>query len=758
MLLTDDLEMGEIEELSKASSLKRKRTASEDLHHAARPDSPSPTDLECPEQILKDPVPPMLELFSPRDVRHAMLLSTVDFCLQTSHEPLFVGNDKTFVQVAQTLADQVASGLRLSHWMHDPALAQSSAKLIGSDQHIEAIMTNLASNAGKTGRRCNLKEFATHGERNAVPGSLEQTNIQQSQKMQKPAYPTRPSTTAVQSTFKLQSAYARVQRTGTSIDISAPALRFWEELSLAPSHESKNVTALCIYPVNLDVLDHVMTFLNMIKGAYQSCNLGFFGQGTRLENDSKILPPVPTSGREDLLPQVSTVCARFGKRLGEQKLRDGNTVIYMVNFYGPQHLPTLCAGFLKLFDAYKVAVRQQQVETPNDLVLQIIPSDVICSSEVITMPSPSDYRSLAFEVYDHCGPDRSNEHKQNPQYLSTPAIRLAKTIPKAIDLRLTPDSSGPMLQTDNCLHVAYAWNISDHWLTASWTDNLGVLSWNACYYFGGQEEPPRQYFSDVAKEIWETTCDMMRLHSTPWRLFICKDSAVHREELDSKHLVLAWSYDWTDIKLAWQALLMNHTKPSIISTFLSIDTDPLLRFPLPRRHNSISELASNTFATPWTTLQPNDPPPDVGSTPTAASQVSTPPPNNAFVDSHDAEARLIDITDETWGIIMSNTLYPSPPSSFPSGAVCKPLATAYLMKRAGPRDEDGLVRLALGFLSVQMGHKMVIKEVLGMYAGLGLLARVRGVVDEVKGLMPLHVAAARKAHAVVNATMRYADG
>ena len=217
--------------------------------------------------------------------------------------------------------------------------------------------------------------------------------------------------------------------------------------------------------------------------------------------------------------------------------------------------------------------------------------------------------------------------------------------------------------------------------------------------------------------------------------------------------------DLTDVESAWQALLMNHTKPSIISTFLSLDSDPVLRFPLLETHSHLSERAANALATPGATPLPNAPSPEVGSTPTAGSiQVSTPPASNAFGDSHDADARLIDITDETWGVIMSTTLLSSSNSLLAMEHSCKPLASAYLIKRAGPRDEDGLVRIGLNFLSGQMGHKMVIKEVLGMYAGLGLLARVRGAVDEVRGLVPLHVAAARKAHAVVNATMRYGDG
>lgn len=83
------------------------------------------------------------------------------------------------------------------------------------------------------------------------------------------------------------------------------------------------------------------------------------------------------------------------------------------------------------------------------------------------------------------------------------------------------------------------------------------------------------------------------------------------------------------------------------------------------------------------------------------------------------------------------------------------VASGYLVKRAGPRDEDGLIPLGVNLVHGQKPYKAVLKEVLGMYRNLGTLARVRGVVDPVKSVLPLHVAAARKAWKMLSETMRF---
>ena len=210
---------------------------------------------------------------------------------------------------------------------------------------------------------------------------------------------------------------------------------------------------------------------------------------------------------------------------------------------------------------------------------------------------------------------------------------------------------------------------------------------------------------------------------------------------------------------------MDLNKRQISATFLILDTDPLLDFPVQEATNRIAELASGSLTTPGATPQSNAASPDIsgfGTTPGGPPQVSTPPPSTAFTE-HDVEARLIDMSDETWGVLMNSPSEVSSLSKSANSDSCPALASGYLIKRAGPRDEDGLTRVGIKLLHGQTGHRTVLKEVLGMYGGLALLARARAIGNAetrglAKGVLPYHVAAARKAHAAVSATMRYGDG
>ena len=182
--------------------------------------------------------------------------------------------------------------------------------------------------------------------------------------------------------------------------------------------------------------------------------------------------------------------------------------------------------------------------------------------------------------------------------------------------------------------------------------------------------------------------------------------------------------------------------------------NPGVTFTYSELHGSSSDVAPALLATPGATPQTNTPSPDIsglGSTPAAnAAQVGTPPPNAAFGD-HDSDAKLVDITDETWGVLMDGSL--EIPHTLSDG--CTSMASGYLVKRAGPRDENGLIAMGVNLVHGQKPYRGVLKEVLGMYRNLGTLARVRGIVDPVKSVLPLHVAAARKAWRAVSETMGY---
>lgn len=120
---------------------------------------------------------------------------------------------------------------------------------------------------------------------------------------------------------------------------------------------------------------------------------------------------------------------------------------------------------------------------------------------------------------------------------------------------------------------------------------------------------------------------------------------------------------------------------------------------------------------------------------------------------HDHEARLVDIREETWGLATdfapSNTLLDSDKKTT---VWCPALLSGQLIKRAGVRDEDGLVNLGVDILHAQQPSHALLKEVLTMYGCLGTLARIRGIVDPVKSVLPWHLATVKKSQVALQVT------
>lgn len=137
-----------------------------------------------------------------------------------------------------------------------------------------------------------------------------------------------------------------------------------------------------------------------------------------------------------------------------------------------------------------------------------------------------------------------------------------------------------------------------------------------------------------------------------------------------------------------------------------------------------------------------------GSTPSATTAHPSTPASASF--ENDADARLVDVTEGTWGLSIGSTATPDLASENSS-----PLFSGYLLKRMGPRDEDGLLTCGVNLIYAQRPCEALLKEVLIMYGHLATLARIRGIVDPVKSVLPWHVAAAVKAHNALEATMRW---
>ena len=223
----------------------------------------------------------------------------------------------------------------------------------------------------------------------------------------------------------------------------------------------------------------------------------------------------------------------LGRELCQSTASCGTFVIYMVNaFNEPTAIARLCEAFLKLLDAYTGSLGKENNGDTIDVVLQIMPLSLIASTETLTIPSPTVYKKIAFEVYDKCAPNAELDRTALTPFSGASAVQLAKVIPRSINLKLTCRSIDGSLVSDRCIHVSYCISTSSQWLTASWTDSIGHLQWNASYYLAADAEEVWPQFSEAAQDMWQTTLDIARALGAPYRFFIARVGPMPREEYD----------------------------------------------------------------------------------------------------------------------------------------------------------------------------------------------------------------------------------
>ena len=192
-------------------------------------------------------------------------------------------------------------------------------------------------------------------------------------------------------------------------------------------------------------------------------------------------------------------------------------------------------------------------------------------------------------------------------------------------------------------------------------------------------------------------------------------------------------------------------------TIITVDEVATLQF-TPHQESDFHPSAATPVSTPAAnTVSPDQS--GYASTPGAAPVATNLQiPAAASID-HDNEARLVDITEETWGVV---TGVPSCTagaiiSDFTT-TICAALVSGYLIKRAGPRDQDGLLSMAVDIVHAQKANHGLMKDVLIMYRNLGTLARSRENTDSVRGLLPCHLAIAKRAFTAVQALMPWTEG
>lgn len=531
--------------------------------------------------------------------------------------------------------------------------------------------------------------------------------------------------------FQIPSPHFELRRYESKLSVLPSAVSFWESLGLSPSPGNKDINAICVFPDYEGLVDDMLVFTDRMRSIYESLKLGSFN---RLPSTSGVENGMfPYHVEQDsasssksapfLRPTLANCASKVSQMLVSLKAKEVNFVVFFI--YSPDVAGSIvecCAVFNQIFESYKKLLSSKKLPVNNDLALQLIPQDFVASSHSVAMPSPLEFSRLAMEMYDRCT-------QFGAAVPSPPAIMLEQPPPRIIDFKLTTHPSASLLHENTCLHIAYAQSIDGRWITAAWTDNRGSQQMTASYCLGRKGKPLSTTMAEVGTEIWGATRDFISAWKVHWRIIIAKCGMMEQSEVE-----------------LWSALAQSESKASITLTLVTVDTDPSMQL-LPPPAKVSSNALSVFYTTPVSTPQASMVSPEQSGNPSTpmrenvAAGAPTPGDNNP---ESDGDATLTEITDQTWGAVLSHRLN----NSCSLTELNPALVSGYLVKRGGTRTEDPPVVMEVNIVHNEgnpRAYESLLREMLTYYRGLGTLARARGMVDKDTDIRPWHIAAAEKA-------------
>ncbi|MCJ1405503.1 mediator of RNA polymerase II transcription subunit 13 [Xylographa trunciseda] len=659
--------------------------------------------------------------------------SSLQSSLAELPQQVYRGHDAKFIQIAQILADQLLAYAKADD--HDEFFPDLGATVACHGVPFEDPLRDILGGLFSHDEICTLEACAGLSEvprgTCLIPKTVPRP-VQRKQDSVRGPHDV-PSCPSISS---LISPNLRVARGDTLMDISSTALQFWEELGLSPCMGSKDVTAFCVYPQTEMVQRGSASFMKLVSSTFQSLRLGAYSCGSKmLDEFPEGLVPVSLNAHdiEGAMQEIDAVCEYLGEKLSQLGIAGETIVIYMVNPFCTLHsLPRLCESFLRCFERYVSSANVAPQVQSADLVLKLLPISWVASTTTIALSSPKEYIRLVKDIYDRC-PAKHLERNLSP-YASASLVQIAEDIPKTLYFSLTPDPTKCLTQENEAVHVGYSWGSDSQWLCSSVTDNFGRLQWNASYSLGDNVHDPWPVLSLVVQDIWKGLIEMIGQRNQHFSVYVAKDTPIDQREID------AW--------LLQHALPEN---PSMTLTILFIETCPPIYHSISKIFPSSLDGGASHIATPESTPLANSLTPE-----NLASPGFVGGPGGRVADQLDTDSnlRLLNIMDQTWAVSFCRALY-----TRSNEAVAKHyLGSGYLTKRAGEKDEYGWVMMGVHVVHAEKWTEPHMKDLLGMYGSLGMIAKARGVENEITSVIPWHIAVASRAQKGLNMMMRYDNG
>ncbi|KAK9371034.1 mediator complex subunit 13 C-terminal-domain-containing protein [Lipomyces kononenkoae] len=623
--------------------------------------------------------------------------------------------------------------------------------------------------------------------------------------------------------FYIDPPHFSFMRMNSVLEVLPPALRFWQIFGFAPQSGRKDVVSFIVYPGSDGMTSAASSFLERLKPVYEGSNLGNFELGNAGEFKNGLVP-VETSARttEDALEDVRKTCVLLGRVLTEFVAPLPNILVLVATpFSHPSSLLHLSQSAVQLRQEYveRQGLSLYENGAGRNVVIQLVPAEFFAGKNMLVVPAQHKLVKFALMLYDKCRPQQSSSEDTPPSENHYPAYTLARRNPARIDFRTRASPATSLFVENMYVHIAYARSRDRRFVSVAWADQYGELALVKTFLLVRRDGARPRSWEDVCGEIWERTLGLLPRVGMDWRLVFAKVGTMDQDELEV----------WTN--------LASHATRNVTATFVCVDTNPNLSVvestldeqvranvmystpdttPQRQQHDSpatamtatVDASSANNNNNSSTTPVPAESagtPAAAGTTPTSGGIVYTGSAAAsgtnvaAATTAVDQDAILVDVKDETYGVVMSHKLMLDPFDLF---SVRFSLASGYLVK-PGPstaataavrqdkdndddeEEEDGSKLMSVFELSVldsvtssgssgnngnddggggtttnnnnnnnNNNNKIgggqpaaadgIVADLLRQYRGMASYGAAGGIVDGRNGVLPWHVAAVEK--------------
>lgn len=551
--------------------------------------------------------------------------------------------DRDYIKIAQLVAEQIVHSTSFDFLaqleasdLPEPGLSTSSTEFLKVFHGaIDPLFPNIQD--------CDLLKYASIQDPDQGP-----TNKNQPRPVSRRVNTAsgQPGEASLPFVTNLRTPHVRVRRNDGLLEILPPAMSFWETLGLAPASGPKNVMSYIILPGNKDLETQAMKFLDYLGAVYESCKLGTHSQGEWKEGVTSRRPTEEIYTLEVMIRIYRQACFTLGKHLAEtptvkgipSKASPGRDesplvdcfVIYLVNpFKETAAVRELCSAFWLMYQTYSQSPRLPSAQRRKpDIVLQILPVSYIVSPGSPVVPEPGLMQRLAREVYDRCPPALPNDDNSKLKIYCAASIQLEETIPKSIPFKLASEPPSDLLHEPSYIHVGYA--RSGNWVTTAWTDNTGRYQATASYYITSNRT-----FWEVAREIWQSTLEIIQARKVTWRVVIARAGIPERGETE-----------------AWASLTTPPSNFQVITFLILVDpTPPVALYPKLLTLPTTNPGPKTPIETPHSPRAGISPDSNAVATPAAT-------PSEALQDTltNDSDAHIVDATNEACAVILGHRI------------------------------------------------------------------------------------------------------